>query len=135
MNNTCGITDGETCSICCENYKIPMYRPCKHSFCHGCLYSYIASHFNSTESRLGFHCPICSEYILYTNANQSRRMGQVFSWEFYSSKMGTKFFEVFCEGCLRESKEYAAHFCLNCQEKMYKNCVKYHKRGQLTRNH
>lgn len=36
---------------------------------------------------------------------------------------------------LRESKEYATHFCLNCQEKMCKNCVKYHKRGQLTRNH
>lgn len=39
------------------------YLPCKHSFCYDCLYSYIGSHSNSTESRLGFHCPICRFYI------------------------------------------------------------------------
>lgn len=71
LDNTHAVSDGGKCSICYDHFKAPRYLPCKHSFCHDCLYTYIASHCNSTESRLGFHCPICRVYIPNTRATDN----------------------------------------------------------------
>lgn len=63
MKDTFAVNEGTVCSICYDNFKTPRYLPCKHSFCHDCLSSYIASHCKTTESRLGFNCPLCRDYV------------------------------------------------------------------------
>lgn len=56
LDYTCTTSDGGECLICYDYFKAPRYLPCKHSFCHDCLHSYIASHCNSTDYHLGVHC-------------------------------------------------------------------------------
>lgn len=137
LDNTHAVSDGGKCSICYDHFKAPRYLPCKHSFCHDCLYTYIASHCNSTESRLGFHCPICRVYIPNTRAtDNSEEWAECFPENFVLEKYAHSSGKIFCKSCLRESeKEDATHLCFYCNEKMCKNCTKYHNRGPLTRNH
>lgn len=137
LDNTHAVSDGGKCSICYDHFKAPRYLPCKHSFCHDCLYTYIASHCNSTESRLGFHCPICRVYIPNTRATDNpKEWAKCFPENFVLEKYAHSSDKIFCEACLRESEEEdATHLCFNCNEKMCKNCTKYHNRGPLTSNH
>lgn len=80
--------------------------PCKHSFSHACLYSYIASHCTSTESRLGFHCQICRVYIPNTRAvDNSKETVSCFLKNFVLEKYAHSSGQRFCEACLRQSEE------------------------------
>lgn len=131
------VHDGTVCSICYDSFKTPRYLPCKHSFCHDCLSSYIANHNKTTESRLGFYCPLCRDYIPNFSAadnpeNWTRCFPENRILEKYASCSG----QQFCEACLRESEEeQATGFCLHCSENLCANCTKYHKRGLTTRKH
>lgn len=56
-------SDGLTkCSICLEQFKTPRFLPCLHSFCHGCLTSYIQTSCRSKENPVGFQCPLCKKF-------------------------------------------------------------------------
>lgn len=131
------VHEGTVCSICYDSFKTPRYLPCKHSFCQDCLSAYIASHYKTTESHLGFHCPFCRDYIPNICAAENpeewtRCFPENRILEKYVSRSG----QQFCEACLRESEEeQATHLCLHCNENLCANCIKYHKRGLTTRKH
>lgn len=104
------------------NFLRPFQRsevPCKHSFSHACLYSYIASHSNSAESRLDFHCPICDVYIPNTRATDNpEEWDKCFPENFVLEKYAHSSDQKFCEACLCESEEEdATHLCFICNEK------------------
>lgn len=86
---------------------------------------------------MGFHCPICRAYIPNTKTTDNpEEWAKCFPENFVLEKHAHSSDKIFCEACLRESEEEdATHLCYNCNEKMCKNCTKYHNRGQLTRTH
>ncbi|CAC5402381.1 unnamed protein product [Mytilus coruscus] len=54
------LNDELTCTICLETFKDPKCLPCLHTFCEGCIHTYIVSTFEKDYSKGGFLCPICS---------------------------------------------------------------------------
>ena len=50
------------CPICLEHYKTPKYLPCLHTFCEGCIQTYIASGFKR-GSKKAFDCPVCRSKV------------------------------------------------------------------------
>lgn len=137
MDFTGAMFDAENCSICCKKFITPRYLPCKHSFCHSCLYSYIVHQCKSMESSFGFHCPICRVYIPKTrDPSNPEDWTKCFPENFVLEKYVHSSDQRFCEACLRKSEEEdATRLCFNCNEKLCRNCTKYHNRGQSTRNH
>lgn len=71
MDNMSAIFDASNCLICCKKFITPMHLPCKHSFCHSCLYPFIVNQCKSMESRFGFHCPICRVNIPKTRGTNN----------------------------------------------------------------
>ncbi|XP_062619403.1 probable E3 ubiquitin-protein ligase MID2 [Saccostrea cucullata] len=133
--NTVG--DITLCSICFEKFKTPRYLPCSHSFCHGCLSSYIVSLCTSTEPRFGFNCPLCREY---TPSNGVIEKPEEWAGSFpvndVLEKIVLKSDERLCDSCLRDNEsENATGFCLSCTEYLCIMCTKYHKRHLLSRDH
>lgn len=137
MDFTGAMFDAENCSICCKKFITPRYLPCKQSFCHSCLYSYIVHQCKSMESSFGFHCPICRVYIPKTrDPSNPEDWTKCFPENFVLEKYVHSSDQRFCEACLRKSEEEdATRLCFNCNEKLCRNCTKYHNRGQSTRNH
>lgn len=135
--DTCAVQGGTLCSICVDNFKTPRYLPCKHSFCHDCLSAYISSQFISTESRLGFHCPFCRDYVPnICAADNPEDWTRCFPMNRILEKYVSSSDQQFCEACQRESEEEkATHFCLNCNEKLCDVCTKCHRKGLTTREH
>lgn len=110
LSGTLTVNDATVCSICFEKFKTPRYLPCKHSFCHECLCSYIVSQCKSMEPRLGFHCPLCREYIPSDGAS-----GKPEDWA----------------GLFPRNLNY----CLQCNEYLCKLCTKYHKKSLASLDH
>lgn len=131
------VNDVTVCPICLEKYKTPRYLPCKHSFCHDCLHSYIVSQSKSTEPRLGFHCPICRVYIpSLGDSGKSEEWADRFPMNVILQKMVEQPNEKHCEACLRDGdEEEAADFCVSCNEYLCKLCTKYHRKNLGTRDH
>lgn len=130
LSGTLTVNDATVCSICFEKFKTPRYLPCKHSFCHGCLSSYIVSQCKSTEPRLGFHCPLCREYIPSDGASgKPEDWAGLFPRNDILQKMIDKLDNQLCEPCLRDNDhEEALNYCLQCNEYLCKLCTKYHKK-------
>lgn len=137
MKDTSAVYEGTVCSICHDNFKTPRYLPCKHSFCQDCLYSYINSHFKTTESRLGFNCPLCRDYIPNTcSTDNAEEWVRSFPENRILEKYVSSSDQKCCEACLRDSEEEeATHFCIHCNEKLCAVCTKCHKKGLTTRKH
>ncbi|XP_062619400.1 probable E3 ubiquitin-protein ligase MID2 [Saccostrea cucullata] len=125
------------CSICFEKFKIPRYLPCMHSFCHGCLSSYILTACKATESRLGFNCPLCRTFIpCIGETNTPETWAELFPENDILEKLSVKPEITFCQACLRENEqENATDFCLYCVERLCKICTKSHRRGLTTLDH
>ncbi|XP_062616147.1 uncharacterized protein LOC134277866 [Saccostrea cucullata] len=131
------VEDVTLCSICFEKFKKPRYLPCSHSFCHSCLSSYIASVRTSTEPRLGFHCPLCREYIHYQGTiDKPEDIVNLFPENYLLEKILEKGDQLNCESCLRDNEEEEAiAFCATCMENLCQVCTKCHKKGLVTKSH
>lgn len=125
------------CPICFEKYNTPRYLPCKHSFCHGCLSSYIVSQCKSTESRLGFHCPVCRSYIPSPgDPEKSEEWVDLYPINDVLQKLVAVPDEKYCEPCLRENEnEESTDYCLSCNEYLCMLCAKCHRRNMASRHH
>ncbi|KAK3083151.1 hypothetical protein FSP39_015167 [Pinctada imbricata] len=130
--------DLTTCSICLETFKTPKYFPCLHSFCEGCIKTYITTTFVQTKG--GVNCPVCRMYV-----SKPEDIGI----EEWSSKLPTnhilvslidmnesKLGEKLCMACARENEtESASSWCINCAEALCKSCERYHRRNKSSTNH
>lgn len=134
---TITVSDDRVCSIGFEKFKNPRYIPCKRSFCHECLSSYIVSQCKSTELRLRFHCPLCRECIPSDgDPNKPEDWAGLFPKNDILQKMIEKVDDQLCEPCLRDNDhKYASDYCLTCNEYLCKLCTKYHKKSMASINH
>ena len=122
------VNDITVCSICFEKFKIPRYLPCEHSFCHDCLCSYIVSQCKSTEPRLGFHCPLCRQYILSDqDVEKPENWAGHFPLNDILQKIVAQPGEKSCEPCLRSNESTTpTNYCWSCKEYFCEMCTKYH---------
>lgn len=125
------------CSICFEKFKTPRYLPCKHSFCHGCLSSYIVSQCKSTKPRLGFHCPLCRVYIpSHGDPEKPEEWVVLYPVNDVLQKLVAEADEKYCEPCLRDNeKEETSDYCLTCNEYLCMLCAKCHRKSMASRDH
>ncbi|KAL4222194.1 hypothetical protein ACF0H5_018231 [Mactra antiquata] len=49
------------CSICFNVFKVPRMLPCQHTFCEGCLHTYITKSIVFVGETVDFPCPLCRE--------------------------------------------------------------------------
>ncbi|XP_062619399.1 probable E3 ubiquitin-protein ligase MID2 [Saccostrea cucullata] len=125
------------CSICFEKFKTPRYLPCTHSFCHGCLSSYIVSSCKSTDSRLGFNCPLCREYIACNGAfDKPEELAGLFPVNEILEKIIEKPNQGMCDACFRDNEEVkSTHYCIACMESLCELCTKYHRKQLMLKDH
>lgn len=131
------VDDIRVCSICFEQFKTPRYLPCKHSFCQGCLSSYIINQCKSTDPRLGFHCPLCRVYIPSDgDPRKPEGWAELFPLNDILQKRIDKQDGIFCDPCFRENDhEQATNYCATCKEYLCTTCTKYHRRNSASRDH
>lgn len=131
------VDDVRVCSICYEKFKTPRYLPCKHSFCHVCLSSYIISQCKSKEARLGFHCPVCRSYIpSLGDPEKPEDWVGLYPINDVLLKLVAGPDETYCEPCLRDNeREKTSDYCLSCNEYLCMLCVKYHRKNMASRDH
>ncbi|XP_062589329.1 E3 ubiquitin-protein ligase TRIM33-like [Saccostrea cucullata] len=131
-------SDFSKCSICFEHFKTPRYLPCSHSFCHECLLNHIVSTSNSKETPVGFHCPLCRNFIPVENF-----LSKPINWasqfpvnEILNEVSRNQENENFCDTCKRDEEESeASRYCYECKERLCDMCTKYHRRISLTKDH
>ena len=132
------VNDITVCSICFEKFKIPRYLPCKHSFCHDCLCSYIVSQCKSTEPRLGFHCPLCRQYILSNGdvLDKPEEWAGNFPVNNILQKLISQSGEKPCEPCARNEEDAeVTTFCMSCNEYLCELFTKYHAKILALNDH
>ncbi|KAJ8032933.1 E3 ubiquitin-protein ligase TRIM56 [Holothuria leucospilota] len=121
------------CSICTNRLKVPKVLPCIHSFCQGCLETYV----KKLKSKQ-LPCPICRKVCdlsetgvkgLQTNfyiVNLGERMDLL-------ERLGKSVSHSYtCESC--GSQEVAA-YCLECESKICLKCQQDHQRFPVLRSH
>ena len=128
------------CSICLEQYKLPVILSCSHSFCQTCLAAHIKSSCVYLDPPLGFPCPLCRVFIPAPG-----RIGQ-----YSTDEWATKFPEnkllaaasvspestISCKPCEEEGEEVTANsWCMDCSEVLCDTCEKYHTKPRPSRHH
>ncbi|XP_056003402.1 tripartite motif-containing protein 45-like [Ostrea edulis] len=129
--------DVTLCSICFEMFKSPRFLPCTHSFCHGCLSSYIVNVCKSTEPRLGFNCPLCRKYIPSPGAfDKPDEWVGIFPLNEVLETIVHKRDKKLCDPCLRDNEnENATGFCFSCTEYLCVVCTKHHRKHLPSKDH
>lgn len=131
-------TNFSSCYICFEIFKSPRLLPCSHSFCEHCLCAHIVSTCEQRAFPLGFHCPLCREFV-----PSPGQPDETICWagKFPINDALLKLLEEsqnfnVCWPCRRENEEKeATSFCLTCKEPLCKMCLKFHKKSLASMNH
>ncbi|KAK3083192.1 hypothetical protein FSP39_016446 [Pinctada imbricata] len=130
--------DLTTCSICFETFKTPKYFPCLHSFCEGCIKTYITTTFVQTKG--GVNCPVCRMHVSKPQGVRIEEWSSelptnhilVSLIDMNESKLGQKL----CMPCSRENEtESASSWCINCGEALCKLCERYHRKQKSSITH
>ncbi|XP_061186511.1 E3 ubiquitin-protein ligase TRIM8-like [Saccostrea echinata] len=125
--------DVSKCPICFEQFKTPRVLSCSHVFCHDCLSSYIISTCQPKEDPLGFHCPVCREFVPSPSFSSNFK-----DWcqHFRTNRQLGDISPKICEACKRENEtEVADTYCLSCCEALCDICTKCHRRSRVSRDH
>ncbi|XP_022334009.1 uncharacterized protein LOC111130990 [Crassostrea virginica] len=132
------INEVNLCSICLEQYKLPVTLPCNHSFCQTCLAAHIKSSCVNLDPPLGFPCPLCRVFIPAPG-----RIGQysldLLPTKFPENKLLSSVIEkglLYCKPCQRDEEEVKADsWCQDCSEALCHTCEKCHKKLRPTCKH
>ena len=132
------INEVNLCSVCLEQYKLPVILPCNHSFCQTCLEAHIKSSCVNLDPPLGFPCPLCRVFIPAPG-----RIGQysldLWPTKFPENKLLSSVIEkglLHCKPCQRDEEEVIADsWCQDCSEALCHTCEKYHKKLRPTSHH
>uniref|UniRef100_A0A8W8I2L2 Tripartite motif-containing protein 56 n=1 Tax=Magallana gigas TaxID=29159 RepID=A0A8W8I2L2_MAGGI len=132
-------TDEMLCSICLEQYKLPVSLPCSHSFCMTCLSTHIITSCVNCDPPLGFPCPLCRKFIPAPGKIKEHSVDQwakLFPENKLLASITTDTNSIYCKSCQEDDQESkASSWCNDCSEVLCDDCVKCHKKVRLTRNH
>ncbi|CAC5383659.1 TRIM56 [Mytilus coruscus] len=133
--------DITTCTICLEQFNIPKYLPCLHTFCESCIATYITSAFE--KDRTSIDCPICRSKVSAPDARitpeeWSKQMPLNFLLVGLIEKHKVERTEKICMSCERfdvNTKSEASSVCIDCSDALCANCTRCHKSNKLSLNH
>ena len=132
--------DLTSCPICFETFNFPKYLPCLHSFCEGCLQTFIDSSFRVNSASKGISCPVCRAFVQKPDSVTSDKWAK----EFPSNHLLVSIIDMnkaktesrCCNACARDSESVAAtSWCVNCCESLCAACVRYHRRHKQSSQH
>ena len=121
--------DLTSCPICFETFKSPKYLPCLHSFCEGCLQTYIDSSSRVNTASNGINCPVCRAFVQKPDSVTSGKWAK----EFPSNHLLVSIIDMnkakaesrCCNACARDGESVTAKsWCVNCCESLCKNVYK-----------
>ncbi|XP_071149339.1 E3 ubiquitin-protein ligase TRIM45-like [Mytilus edulis] len=133
--------DITTCTICLEQFSIPKYLPCLHTFCESCIAIYITSSYEKDKTSID--CPVCRAKVSAPDANitpeeWSKQMPLNFLIVGLIEKHKVERTEKICMSCERSdvnTKSEASSVCIDCSDALCANCTRCHKSNKLSSNH
>ena len=132
--------DITSCPICFETFNIPKYLPCLHSFCEGCLQTYITSAFRANSDCNWINCPVCRAFVQKQDSVTSENWAK----EFPSNHLLISIIDIenvkaetrLCKACKRENETASAQsWCVNCCEALCESCERTHRKLKQTSQH
>ncbi|KAH3721784.1 hypothetical protein DPMN_064732 [Dreissena polymorpha] len=121
------------CSICFNVYKVPRMLPCQHTFCEGCLHSYIMTTAVQDAEKNEFPCPMCRDVVQVPQPEKPR-----FKWAkmFPKNRLMISLFDgqfEFSDSCRLHPGKLIEFFCENHVEIGCGSClVTRHKGCEVT---
>lgn len=132
-------TDGMLCSVCLEQYKLPVSLPCSHSFCLTCLSTHIIASCVNCDPPLGFPCPLCRKFVPAPGKSKeysNDQWAKQFPENKFLASVATGTNLVYCKPCQEDEEESkASSWCMDCTEALCDDCMKNHKKFRPTRGH
>ena len=117
------LCDKPECPICMEVYRDPRFLPCGHTFCRQCV----------GELRK-LNCPLCRKrFRLPANGvgylPKNFALLELLETKELPSGLGC------CEACSGDVVKAATVYCVECEQKLCRDCEEYHKKFSVTRRH
>ncbi|CAC5389065.1 TRIM56 [Mytilus coruscus] len=140
--SSCTINDDiTTCTICLEQFNIPKYLPCLHSFCESCIEIYITSAFEKENTFI--NCPVCRSKVSapessITPEQWAKRLPLNFLLVGLIEKHKVERPEKICMSCERidvNKKSEAISVCIDCCDTLCSNCLNCHRINKSSSNH
>ncbi|CAC5400281.1 RANBP2 [Mytilus coruscus] len=132
------IIDILICPICLERYTKPKYLPCLHTFCEGCILTYIVSVFKKSERKDNIECPVCRTTVKIPKEGCTpREWVDQFPGNFLIVCLLEKEKpQKLCMSCERlDIVSQAIFICIDCLDTLCDICQKYHNSNKATSNH
>ncbi|XP_076087659.1 uncharacterized protein LOC143058079 [Mytilus galloprovincialis] len=135
------VNDITTCTICLEQFNIPKYLPCLHTFCESCIGTYITSSFEKDKTSID--CPVCrarlpAPELSITPELWAKRLPLNFLLVGLIEKHKVERPEKICMSCERfdaNKKSEANSVCIDCSDTLCSTCVNYHRINKSSSNH
>ncbi|KAL3890806.1 hypothetical protein ACJMK2_003083 [Sinanodonta woodiana] len=121
--------DGPCCPICLEQFNMPRQLPCTNTFCVKCLQSHITTEAANQPKLNDIKCPVCRSSS--SPAIKDRPSNEWASLFPQKTKV-----DRFCDACRNEDASVSAEgFCVICKEAMCGDCLKYHRKQNISKDH
>ncbi|KAK3600570.1 hypothetical protein CHS0354_003508 [Potamilus streckersoni] len=131
--------DGPCCPVCLEQFSIPRQLPCAHSFCETCLQSHITTEANKNENLEYVMCPVCrNSASLFIKDRPTSEWATLFPINtVFQSILPLKLIvDRLYDACRNEDATVPAEgFCVVCKEAMCGDCLIFHKKQQMSKDH
>ncbi|KAL3843097.1 hypothetical protein ACJMK2_021050 [Sinanodonta woodiana] len=128
------------CPIYLEQFKVPTSLPCLHTFCLKCLKSYIAEKIVQAGDVDMFICQICRQEVKSPHQEtQSSEWAKTFPVNRLIASMlpdSQLSLQPNCDSCTYDGTlMQAGGFCLVCKEHLCDECIKFHRKTKVLREH
>ncbi|KAL3888676.1 hypothetical protein ACJMK2_001040 [Sinanodonta woodiana] len=131
--------DGPACPICLGQFNIPRQLPCTHSFCQSCLQSYISTKVDNKSTLKQIECPLCKQAACPSRNDQpTSQWASLFPANTILQSILPKTLNDnrICDACNTEGVSVLAKgFCTVCEEALCEECLNFHRKQKVSKNH